>query len=176
MDLILPLGNGLSIPARHLPYGNNHYAQGMDEDIEGLVEKERQRRYAVRRKRLEKLLKDFFDDNQSKLAALVGYQPNYISRLLSAGKSFGEDAAIAIEVATKIKIGWLSREDEAPTSAGAAPGAPVVEQEWPFENIKVNRFHQLSPKHKMHVERTLDEIISGYEVPAVAKRKRRRTR
>ena len=95
---LLPTGNTSSIPSGHLPRG----IRGYPADV-GNKE--------LRQTRLRKLIDDEFEGNQSRFAARIDRQPDYVSRLLSAKKGMGEDLAREIEHKLQLKTGWLDQAD-----------------------------------------------------------------
>src|SRR5579864_6174667 len=83
----LPLGNEISIPTGHLPFGKDTYAPAVDALDEIL-----KRRVA----RLLEIRNREFDGSNTALAHHLGIQPDYLSRMISAKKQkkkFGEDLA-----------------------------------------------------------------------------------
>lgn len=63
--------------------------------------------YEVRRKKLLEVIDDKYGSSQTKFAAKVDKQPDYISRCLSGKKNIGEELAREFEEKTELPEGFL---------------------------------------------------------------------
>lgn len=63
--------------------------------------------YDTRRARLRALIEERFDGTQSKLAAAIDRQADYVSRCLNGKKRIGEEFARHVERSVGLRHGWL---------------------------------------------------------------------
>lgn len=136
---ILPVGNALSIPAAHLPFGNGRY------DVRVAIED-------IRQKRLQELLRDRYK-TRAALAEATGVAPSYMSRLLSSGKNrkrLKEDLARKMEIAAGLPPLSLDRDDNA--QVATAPS-------WPFSFARA-RFDRLDPRDRDKIDQAMTIMLS----------------
>lgn len=151
---ILPAGNAKSIPAAHLPFGNDLY------HVHVAIED-------TRRKRLQELLDGRYK-TKAALAQATGVAPSYISRLLSHGpnrKKLKEDLARKMELEAGLLPFSLDRDD------AMAPAAPMPP--WPFSFSRA-RFDRLDPRDRDKIDQAMTIMLSLCEgrrlEPATKKR------
>lgn len=91
-------------------------------------------------------------------------EENYISQLLSGGKSFGETTARKIEKAAKKPKYWMDTDED----------VPAPRELWPFDFDKA-LWDRLTPTQKRDAEKSLLTHILGtsiLEASAPAKRRK----
>lgn len=144
MPHTLPDSKVVSIPFGHShPPGRSHNARMSEEE--------------TRRRRLQLLLRDF--GSQKDLAIACGYvSDNYISQLLTPGKSFGPKAARKIERGAGKPKYWLDDESQ-PVST-----PPPV---WPF-SVDRAIWERLSPAQKREVDSGFRKLVLGAAIEDAA--------
>lgn len=92
----LPIGNGLSIPAGHLPFGNGLHYVAMDY-------------FRLRAKRVAELIRVSYGNSQASFAKVLDINPTTVSRWLATPpvKNIGEDTARRIEKVANLAPGSL---------------------------------------------------------------------
>lgn len=147
----LPAGNAKSIPAKHLPFGNDAYP---------CVPMEA-RLFEIRRQRLLALINEV--GGQAELAARVSavrkkaMDPSYISRLVASPgkkgrKAITGDMAADLETAGGKEAGWLSHDPQIPIKQ------PRFDPRWPF-TIPRETIESMSDDVRGEIDREFTKLV-----------------
>lgn len=122
---------------------------------------------SVRRKRLHKLMDERFNNDQRSFADAIDRAPNYVSRMLSGKKGFGEELARAIEKKLGLPPCWFDQaeSDHSPTEV-------LVQLPWPFR-IDPLRFKRLKKPQQQAIEGVVERMIAAYEADHPARSQKR---
>lgn len=85
--------------------------------------------YATRKLKLRQVMEEQFDGKQSAIAAKLGKQPDYISRIFGGRKQLGEDMAREFEEILGMPPYWFD---------GITAGAG-----WPFQSVDLSEVMSL---------------------------------
>ena len=156
----LPIGNALSIPTGHLPYGNRWQDTAVDY-------------LQLRAEAVLSLIRQRFGGSYAAFAADFGIAPSTVSRWYMKGKgrkNIGEDTAREIEDKYGLERGALV----VPDKKSGRPSVVSFAKPWPFPSVDRDRIENLSKDDRIRLDYGLSKEIAALEDVANADRKRSR--
>lgn len=155
------MGNVLSIPLDHLPYGKCRQNVGMDY-------------YKLRAELVRELIRTSFNDSFAQFSAHTGIDTTIISRWFSkkkGKKNIGEDMARKIEDMCGLDRGTLVVPDKL---AAIEAGVFKIGKAWPFPSAKPARIDRLSPDDRVRLDDRVARELADIEDKANTSQKRSR--
>jgi len=154
----LPIGNVSSIPAGHLPGGNNGHNSRMDE-------------HKAREYHAKNLIRVRFNGKKIDFAKAIDIDPSIVSRWFMSGKhhkNIGEQSARQIEKNLDLPRNSLDRLGELPR-IGRKPESHnliAIQPPSPFPKQLRDRIDRLSPEQKLRLNGWIEAKIELIEQEA----------